>query len=315
LEITKDPVTSGGMVSLGGTERWADAQAEVELAGPPKGQFWVYLRRDDPSFFLRLGVVDQRIVLQKSDSKGQTRQLAAQSAGSGPVRLGLRVIGSRALAFLNDEPLLDRPTELASKMRRGSLAFVVWNESGEASARVRRVDARPLPRRFGIVAAAPSADAWDRLRRDADDLWAVSPRAFAWNRGKAATVGTPDLALRIFVRHHHMEFLPAVTLRELPTGPEWSSFARKVREWGADGRFDGVNVILEAAPRDPSALAERLGRLRSDLVALGKDLVLTLPRGGVALPVVPEGAWFAGGPSASASFGLARAPLVLVGSG
>ncbi|MGH7819643.1 MAG: hypothetical protein ACREQ9_07715, partial [Candidatus Binatia bacterium] len=45
LRITKDPATSGGMVWLGGSERWGDARAEVALAGQPTGEFWLYLRR------------------------------------------------------------------------------------------------------------------------------------------------------------------------------------------------------------------------------------------------------------------------------
>src|SRR6185503_1410153 len=87
LRLTAKAADPRGSLTLGGTEQWQDTQTTVHLAALPIGQFWIYARRSDAGPFLRLGIVDGRVVLQKSEADGQTRQVAALDAPHGSLRL------------------------------------------------------------------------------------------------------------------------------------------------------------------------------------------------------------------------------------
>jgi hypothetical protein len=158
----------GSALYLGGTERWRDERIMVELATPPSGQFWIYARRSSAGAFVRLGAVGQHVVMQKSDESGQTRQVAERPVGNGPIRLELQVIGSRATAFLDGMPLLDRPTELPSHVREGPVSLAAWTDKGNATAHVRYVEAEPLARQIVMLPAEPEEASYAGLRKQAN---------------------------------------------------------------------------------------------------------------------------------------------------
>ena len=294
---------AGAVVSLGGTERWRDVDTEVELATKPEGQFWLYARRNSPSAFLRLGVVEDRIVLQKSDRDGRTRQLRSLPLGSLPVRLRLRVIGRRATAFVNGRSILDRPAALPPGLSDGAIALVVWNEDGAAAARTSDFRAEPMAPRFAVVDPVPASSAWASLRAGADDLHGVSPRELRWRNGKVHRAGTPDLALRIFAHHHHVVMLPALTVDDMPAAGDVTTFSEAVRHEATQEKRDGLHVIL---PADPGPeLLRALETLRLDLAAQERELLVTLERDS------PQAPWMASMETPRGAFPVAIAPLIL----
>lgn len=277
----------GSALFLGGTERWRDERVMVELAAPPSGQFWIYARRSSTGAFVRLGAVGRRVVMQKSDENGRTRQVAEHLVGNGPVKLELQVIGSRATAFLDGVPLLDRPTELASHVREGPVSLAAWTDEGEAKALVRYVEAEPLARQIVMLPAEPDEASYAGLRQQADGLWAISPRLFSWEKGAAKTTAQLDTALRIFVGHHHLVLLPAVKITALPREQEWAEFNEDMLAWAGQPGFEGLNLVVDAIRPDDIVALETL---RGAFLARGKTLALTLPQG--TLATAPNFVWF-----------------------
>jgi hypothetical protein len=285
LAATADDI--GSTLFLGGTERWRDGRVMVELAAAPSGQFWIYARRSSTDAFVRLGAVGRRVVMQKSDESGQTRQVAERLVGSGPIKLELRVIGSRATAYLDGKPLLDRPTELAGRVREGPVSLAAWTDEGQATAHVRHVEAEPLARQIVMLPAEPDEASYAGLRQQADGLWAISPRLFSWEKSEAKTTTQMDAALRIFVGHHHLVLLPAVKIKALPQKQEWAGFDEDMLAWVEQPGFAGLNLVVDTIrPADIAALET----LRGAFLARGKTLALTIPRGALATP--PNFVWF-----------------------
>lgn len=306
LHLTAGAGDTDGWMSLGGTARWRDVQVEVELDEPSSGQFWIYARRNTSASFVRLGTVDRRVILQKSDADGQTRQMASREVDGGPLRLSLRVLGSRAVAYLDGEPLLDRPAQLPGHVTEGPVSLAVWNAEGAASASLRRVAVNPLSRRYLVVAAQPAQGDFARMRREAVDVWAISPRLFRWHNGSGSASDPPALALEIFVRHHRLALLPAVTLDELPPESKWHGFSQRMLEWAGRPGFAGLNMVVDSiGPRDIG----RIEDLRRTLGARGKELVVTARRLQPGFPERRNLVWLADPEPGPAGFELGRSSL------
>jgi hypothetical protein len=315
LSLTARSGESGALVLLNGTDRWQDAEVAVETDERPRGQFWMYIRRGSSQSFVRLGIVGGQAVLQKSAAGGETRQLASRPLGAGRVRLTLRVIGSRVIAFADGEPLVERPGSLPADLARGSFALAVWNPEGVASATVRRVEARPLFRRAGIIPVSAGEADWARLRREANGLWAVSPRLFTWRRGKPPESTAADTAVTIFARHHRLALLPAVSVPEAILPSELQAFGAQVARWAETPGFDGLNLVLSDVDTAIAA-GTLLEDLRGSLQRRGKHLAVTVPAG----PAL--GHSFFAGPGllraragSATSFTTAEGSLALVESG
>jgi len=194
------------------------------------------------------------------------------------VKLGLRLIGDRAVATLDDEPFMDRPAELPPGLDYGPLALAVWDPDGGAKARLRRVAARPLRPECGIVAPAPVAEAWENLRGEIDELTALSPRYFAWRGNQAVTAEQQDPAMGIFASYHRVKLLPAARI-EIGSSTDFAALEDQLFRWAALPGFDGLNLVvapkLATDPKLMRMLGEVHGRLRKDQ----KELALTLVGG------------------------------------
>jgi hypothetical protein len=277
LQIAARPGESGSLVLLGGTERWRDAYVGVEIAEVERGQFWISLRARTGASSLRFGLVDGDAVLQANDG-AETHQLARRRVGHREVKLGLRLIGDRAVVTLDDEPFMDRPAELPAGLDYGPLALAVWDPDGGAKARLRRVAARPLRPECGIVAPAPVAEAWENLRGEIDELTALSPRYFAWRGNQAVTAEEQDQAMGIFASYHRVKLLPAARI-EIGSSTDFAALEDQLFRWAALPGFDGLNLVvapkLATDPKLMRMLGEVHGRLRKDR----KELALTLVGG------------------------------------
>jgi hypothetical protein len=310
LQLAVGAGETDGSVTLGGTQRWQDMRVAVDLAAPPpSGQFWVYVRRNGAGSFLRLGVVGQRVLLQKSDADGRTRQLVVREIGRRPLRLGLRVSGQRALAYIDDDPLLDRAVDLPADLVEGPVMLAVWNADGDASALVRRVEAEPLERRIALISPQPSESAFAGLRERVDELWAVSPRLFGWRAGAPRMLGTTDRALDIFVHHHHLAVHPAVAVDALPPAADWERFSAQMLRWADSPQFSGLNLVIDRVAQDDAA---RVEGLRRTLAAHGKHLTVTLVDAAQDRTDSPDNNWFARASAGAGSFQVASVPLRLV---
>jgi hypothetical protein len=236
---------NGALASLGGTERWRDAEVTVEVDQLVRGQFWLTLR-SQPGTALRLGLADGFVVLQESDDK-ETHQLARRQAGSRHVKLGLRVIGTRAIATVDGVAMLDRPAAVPIGIDRGPLALAVWEPQGGAEVRLARIEARPLARQYGIVGARPSADAWEELRHRVDELAALSPRWFAWRGDRAVETTERDDAMVIFAGLHRLALLPAVQLDlDHTAAAQRAGLAKQLFRWATEpGSIEGLNLIVD----------------------------------------------------------------------
>lgn len=276
LRLSTRSGETGALLALGGTERWNDAEVEVELAERPSGQFWVSLRDDRTSRFLRLGVVGGQAVLQRSDAEGQTRQAAAQEIEGRNINLRLRIAGSRALAYAQGQPLADRPAPVPSGLESGPLTLAVWSSEGEASARIRRVRATPLPRVNVLVAAVPSSSTWDALRQKVTDLSAVSPRYFVWEDGRLREAAGRDEALPIFAHYHFLQFLPALAVEGRLSAAQRAELVEQVLHRAREPVFDGLNLVIDSASLESPGGRELANGLRQALQRLEKELVVTV---------------------------------------
>ena len=276
LQIAARPGESGSLVLLGGTERWRDAYVGVQVGEVVSGQFWISLRTR-PGASLRFGLVDGDAVLQASDG-AETHQLARRRVGHREVKLGLRVIGNRAVATLDDEPLIDRPAELPAGLDYGPLALAVWDPDGGAKARLRRVAARPLQPECGIVAPAPVAETWEDLRGEIDELTALSPRYFAWRGNQAVTAEEQDQALGIFASYHRVKLLPAARI-EMGSSTDFGALEDQLIRWAASPGFDGLNLVVEPKLATDPKLMRMLGEVDRRLRKDRKQLALTLVGG------------------------------------
>ena len=281
---------SAGELTLGGTEQWQDTRTHVRLAGPPAGQFWIYARRNGPLPFLRFGVTEGRVVLQRSDESGQTRQLAAVDAPGGVIDLKLQVIGGRALAWLNDQALTERPAEVPDGLDQGSVTLAVWDDAVDSLSVVRDFEAEPLPRRIALLDTSPTDAGFEQLRAQAGSLWALSPRQYRWRGGQGASLAGPDLALSIFAHHHHIELLPAVQLDAFPDAAQWPHLRARLLEWAGASDCAGLNLVVERVrPED----VPRIEELRRALAMVDRELVVTARRR-ADLAAAPDLLWSSG---------------------
>ena len=273
LRISGKEGQSSAQVWLAGTERWRDAAVTVSLAAPPKGQFWVALRASGEGPALRLGVAGGRAIMQRL-ADGQTNDLAAREIGSGSIEIGMRMIGGRADATLNGEPMTPRPVEIPPALAEGAVTLAVWSPKGEASARVRRIDAEPLSAALALVSASPSEASWNELRRRADRLSIISPRAAI--AANAESDGRSTLAVEIFAHYHHLEIFPALSVDRRPDPTEARRLVEQaVRAVGAP-QVDGLNLVIAPAVASSREGMNFVTDLRSRLNEKRKPLIVTV---------------------------------------
>ena len=273
LRISGKDGQSSGQVWLAGTERWRDASVTVNLGGPPKGQFWVALRTRGAGPGLRLGVAGGRAVLQQS-ADGVTHEIAAREIGHGPVELTLRMIGARAEAMLDGEPMLQRPAEVPAALTEGAVTLAVWSPQGEASARIRRIETKPLSAALALVSASPSEASWNELRRRADRLSIVSPRGALPADAEPHTRAT--LAVEIFAHYHHLHIFPALSVDRHPQPAEARRLVEQALQAVQSPDVDGLNLVIAPAVASTREGLDLVSTLRSRLREKRKPLIVTV---------------------------------------
>jgi len=230
---------TSALVWLGGTERWKDASVNVALA-TPQGAILGDAAEAGLGTFLRFGVNSTgRAVLQKSSQMGRrTRSQLAKSAAAGLADAAM--IGSRAQAAVNGQPIMDRPAEIHrawSKVRSRS-------RCGASKARPSRAFAVSRPIRFSCaraLAASPDEASVSELRRRADELSILSPRAAPAGqrrRRRACQPGRGD-----FARYHRSTSSrqsSRIAARRLPRRHRLVEAATRAPMTAADG----VNLLI-----------------------------------------------------------------------
>ncbi len=294
LRIFNKPGEQGALVTLGGTEKWQDADVEVQLKGQPKGQFWISQRHQIGKAFVRLGLSEGQVMLQKFDGVNTLNQLAGLDSPSGDITLRLHVVGSHAIAYLNGRALLDRPVEMPAGVNHGAFALAVWNEndgseegadSGNALVRLAQVKATPLFQKAGIVEPMAGAAAWAQLNRQAEELAMISPRYFSWKDSKAQSAVVDNITMEIFARYHHLKILPALAIDGNTPLSDRAALAEQALIWASDPAYDGLNIILTRAMANAQwrPFLRELGQHMGDA---GKTLVVTiLDNNGKAIPI------------------------------
>ena len=277
LKMASREGQSGAAVSLAGSERWSDAVVTVELAEPPRGQFWVSLRGRKENSFARLGVVKRRAVLQTS-SQGETHVAGSRDLSSrGSIVLRLRILGGRAVAEVNEERLSERPTEVPSELQQGPLTLAVWNDDGEGSALVSRVEAEPLPSRLALVSTTPDDSTWGELRRRAEEFTIVSP-GYSSDRGRRrGTDAMRDSAIGIFTRYHYLRLFPALIIDHSPGPGETRKIIEEGLHSAEEPGVDGLNLVIDRPEADEKPILSLVSSLRAALAARRRALAVTVP--------------------------------------
>jgi hypothetical protein len=283
LRMANKTGEQGALMILGGTEKWQDADVEVQLKGRPEGQFWLYLRHGTGQPFVRLGVSEGRVMLQKSDGIGMTKLLASRDYPLGNPTLRLRVVGSRATAYLNGQALLIRPTEMPEGIDQGVFALAAWNESadmgaarsGDVSVHLAQVSATPLFLKGAIVTPTVGAATWSQLRQQAEALSMISPRYFAWTGGKPQDSGVRDTTIDIFTHYNHLKLLPALAIDEDTPLSDTAALTEQALIWALDPAYGGLNIILKS-PADKAKWQSFLNDLNNRMGKAGKILAVTL---------------------------------------
>jgi hypothetical protein len=265
-----------GLLRLGGTDNWRDVQVETTLAGRPTGQFWIYARRRSTKPFVRLGVIDGAILVQRSEEDG-TRQLARVPIPRPNTTITLRVIGDRAVAYVDGRRIGDRPVDLPPQLGFGPVALAVWGETpGAANTRVASFRAEPLPRLSAVLSPIPTAGQWTELRRDLDSIAEVSPATFEWKDGKPRELGRPDSGLAIFAHYHRLALRPAVLVDSPLDAEDYEPLRKQLLDWAKNPQFDGVNLVLRGGEAPSPQLLAATTAVQNELRADGKELSLTL---------------------------------------
>lgn len=284
----------GALMTLGGTEKWQDAEVEVSLKNKPNGQFWIALRQGIGQSFLRLGLANDKVMLQETNGSGLTKVLAEYSLPIDTLTLKLRVVGSRVMAYLNGVPLLARPVKTTHTADHGAFSLAVWPDSfgvkaGAASAfaQVMKISATPLAQKSAIVAPVLGAVAWAKLRQQADTLSIVSPNYFTWSGGVAKSLARHNISLEIFAWHHHLKILPAVLINEATPLSEIKALTEQALIWVADPSYQGLNIILKNSVVDDKWQAF-LNTVKQRLSQLDKTLVVTLLNDNSTLPITQQ---------------------------
>jgi len=271
------------LITLGGTEKWQDADIEVQLKKQPEGQFWLSLRHEIGQPSIRLGIAEGRVMLQASNGVGVHRQLVSHRVPSGVITLRLRVIGSRAIGYLNGQPLLKRPVAMPKGADHGAFALAVWDkygkvgvvDSGSASVHLVKVSATPLFTKSGIVAALPGDAAWEQLRRQTKDLSVISPSYFSWTNDKPRTTKFYDGLILFFARFHRLTLLPALFIDEATPLTDAAALTEQALTWAKDPAYDGLNIVLKKTMAD-AAWGAVLSQLNQRMGKMGKTMTVTL---------------------------------------
>lgn len=285
LQIDNKVGEKGALVSLSGTEQWRDAEAEIQLQGPPNGQFWLLLRYRPGQPSIRLGVAEGLVMLQEIDANGVVqRQLATSDAPSETIQLKLRVIGSRAFGFVNGQPLLTRPAALPQRDHYGALAIAVWDKDGadgaddsfRASAQLLQVKAAPIIAQGVLVASRPDATVMSQLRGHSEQLSMLSPDYFAWIDGKPQSSEESNRALEIFARYHHLDLLPALAVDENTRLSDTTELTAQALAWVSNSAYDGINLVVQNTLAKSSEWLVFLRDLNHRFHAVDKMLTVTL---------------------------------------
>ncbi|MEE9344469.1 MAG: hypothetical protein V3U88_02565 [Methylococcales bacterium] len=201
LRIFNKNGEKGALITLSGTEQWQDADVEVQLQGQPEGQFWISLRQGTNKPFVRLGIAEGQVILQELDGIGLYRQLASRETPSGKITLRLRVVGLRAIGFLNEQPLLSRPVTMPEGSHHGTFALAVWNEAIEAESlesdkalvNLVNVSAIPIFTKDIIVAPKPGENVWTQPHQQSEDPSMASSSDSTWINAKSQVRGVGPL--------------------------------------------------------------------------------------------------------------------------
>jgi peptidoglycan/xylan/chitin deacetylase (PgdA/CDA1 family) len=253
LRMTNVEGEQGAMLTLGGTEKWQDAEVEVQLKGLPEGQFWISLRYGVDQPFIRLGIANDRVLLQETNGIGKTKQLASGDVFPNLNTLKLRVVGGRVIAYYNGQALTTRPVELESSIKQGAFTLTVWknNESFDgittkkASVDLIDVKARPVFSKNVIVKPVLKESEWTKLRQQAEQLSGISPRYFAWIDRKPQAFQVSESTMEIFTRYYHLQFLPALFISSDTPFSDASSVTEQALEWASNPKYHGLNIILK----------------------------------------------------------------------
>ncbi|MEQ1558978.1 MAG: hypothetical protein ABL933_08610 [Methyloglobulus sp.] len=284
LRMVNKTGEEGALLTLAGTEKWQDADVQVKLKGQPKGQFWIILRYRVGEPMVRLGVSGDQVLLQTSESTGDIRQLASRHLSTNNPTLRFRVIGRRAMAYIDGQSILPRPVELPKDAGHGTLALAVWRSEdagGEATANNKasvyldQFSATPLSEKTAIVTATLEPAAWKLLREQSGELSIVSPYYFAWREGKPYASEQHDFALETFTHHHRMQLMPSLFIAKDAAVHDASTLIDQALLWAANPAYQGLNIILEK-PLLQSEWRQVLDELRLRMTKAKKTLTVTL---------------------------------------
>jgi hypothetical protein len=281
LRLSNSPNQQGALISLAGTEKWRDADVEAQLAAPPTGQFWLSLRHDTHHPSIRLGIANGQVLLQESLATDVHRQLASVDVSEGPLTLRLRVVGKGAMAYLNDQPLTNRPIAMPEGAEQGPVSLSVWQpvsetaDLTEAVANLSKISAKPLEAKAGIIRPVLDENGWQQLHDAVDQLAILSPQYFAWQDGKPQVLAAYDNALEIFARFHQLSFQPTVVVDRQTPLSEAPLLAEQLINWASEPEFDGLNLVLNDSMLNDgwrAFLTDLIQRIRQT----GKTLTVTV---------------------------------------
>ena len=284
LHMARADGEQGAMIALGGTEKWQDAEVEVQLNGLPEGQFWVSLRHGADQPYIRLGIAKGQVLLQETNGMGKTKQFSSRDLPLNEVTLKLRVVGVRVIAYLNGQALTERPVELESNIKEGAFALTVWNDSesldefalNRASVSVAQVKAAPLFPKNAIVAPVLEESVWATLRQQAEQLSAISPRYFSWaDRKKAEAFQVSDSSMEIFAHYHHLQLLPALHISGDTPLSDASALIDQAIVWASNPDYHGLNIVLQDAMAEDK-WRPALNKLNNKMNDIGKMLSVTI---------------------------------------
>jgi len=283
LRMTNVKDEQGAMLTLGGTEKWQDAEVEVQLKGLPEGQFWISLRYGVDQPFIRLGIVNDRVLLQETNGIGKTKQLAIGDVFPNLNTLKLRVVGGRVIAYYNDKALTKRPIELEQSIKQGAFTLTVWKNkesldgytSEKASVNLIEVKARPVFPKNVIVKPVLKEREWAKLRQQAEQLSGISPRYFSWIDRKPQTFQVSESTMEIFTRYYHLQFLPALFISSDTPFSDAPSLTEQALEWASNPKYHGLNIILKKSLAG-GEWRQVLDDLSIKMAEIGKTLSVTV---------------------------------------
>jgi hypothetical protein len=313
MKVSARQGTSGGILFLGGTDRWSNAEANATIAGKPDGQVWLSIRSSRVGT-VRIGVSHDQVTIQKTEN-GVTHVYGRRPLPSKPFTISLEVSGRRATGRLDGEPLGDRPVEMPEGAERGPFQISIWDADGTASVVLDRVEASPIHARCAIVAGVPPLGVWNDLRRESDQLTSLSPRLYSWKQDRGAAIGSIDVALPIYARHHRLRFLPAVDVELRGENPNWQSLEEQLLRWAREPNADGLNLLVKGDLARNEQFRSFVYELRKKAVDAHRQIAVTVidQKGEVAGALRQFGNLYAVD-GVGGAFQVAVAPLNLVGA-